>query len=175
MLELLVVMAVMMILMTFMLPAFQSTIRRGKLQGAAQEAAILMRKARFEAVKRNQQVAVSSAFAPRQITLCTNPVGGVCTPPQSLVLAQVDLPTGIEVVPGASTAPFPPDVPGGFTASTVVYQSNGSVAQEGSMEFTDRNNNRLRVVVNPRATARIEMQKWETDDFYPADEKVWKF
>ncbi len=166
MLELLVVMAVMMILMTFMLPVFQSTIRRAKLQGAAQEAVILLRKARFEAVKRNRGVAVTvNRIVPRQVTLFVDEnSNGVFNSPQDSVLAQFDLPTGID----ATATGFVGD-------NAAVYQSNGSVVETGEMEFTDRNGNRLQVAVNPKATARVELKKWETDNFYAADEKVWKF
>lgn len=165
-LELIVVMAVMMVLMAALLPAFQSTLRRTKLQGAAQEAAILMRKARFEAVKRNRGVAVTvNRIVDRQVTVFVDQnSNGVFNPPQDMVLTQFDLPSGIN----ATAERFHGD-------NAAVYLSNGSVVKIGSMEFTDRNGNRLRVYVEPEATARVEMRKWEDGDFYAADEKVWKF
>src|SRR5215207_7950975 len=53
--EVLVVMVILMILMVFAFPALQGYVRRGKIEGAAKQTALLLRSARMAALKTGGQ------------------------------------------------------------------------------------------------------------------------
>lgn len=194
MIEMLVVLALMALLMTFAIPSLLTTLRQGKVRGAANEAATLMRLARLEAIKRSCPTLVRILPAdggnPQRlegIVDCDSngvqddgipPLVGVVLPARVSFLAPPDL-AGV-----ASVAGFSPDPNDPAAANVAIFRGDGSVPELGAFRFGDQAGNFLEVRVEPAATARIEVRKCllctdaDVDDDWKAngdDGKAWKW
>jgi len=172
MIEMLVVLALMALLMTFAIPSLLTTLRQGKIRGAANEAATLMRLARLEAIKRScpTLVRILPAAKPNPQRLegivdCNSdgiqdagipPLVGVTLPARVSFLAPPNI-AGV-----ASVDHFSPDPADGAAAAVAIFLGDGSVDKTGAFRFGDQAGNFLEVRVEPTATARIEVRKCTT-------------
>lgn len=170
--EMLVVLALSVILVFLSLPALQTTVRQAKMRGFAQEMTVMMRQARLDAIK-------SSAQAVVRIVLPTpaDPIGKLmafsdrdgdgklgATEP---VLGALELPSG--VLFKDPLGKLDKDSVSGFSANAddsggpnvALFQRDGSIAAVGAFRLGDELENYLEVRVEPAATARIEVHKWQ--------------
>lgn len=169
--ELLVVMTLMLILMTLAVPVIWSTVRQGKIRGAASEVSTLMRRARLEAIKNSCPAIVRTVDAvgnePARVEAfadCTQPMDGEPDADRP-ILGTIHLPNGVRFM-------APPDVAGKDSidllsdnpadpsgAKVAIFQGDGSVDETGAFRLGDDLGNFLEVRVAPAATARIELRK----------------
>jgi type IV fimbrial biogenesis protein FimT len=170
--EMLVVLALVAILMFISAPAIYNAVRQSKLRGITQEVTTLMRQARLDAIKSSAQAVVKIVPAD-----ATNPIPSVqafsdrnadgLLSAGEPVLATFPLPKGVtfmapdSTVDAASVSGFSPDPGGGGLAKIALFQRDGSVTAVGAFRFADQNQNFLEVRVDPIATARIEVHKWQ--------------
>jgi prepilin-type N-terminal cleavage/methylation domain-containing protein len=165
--EMLVVLALLMILMLFAVPALMTSMRQGKIRGITNQTANLMRLARLEAIRRSCQtiVKMDETDPPRMEGFTDCDKDGV---------ADADLPTlGSFPLPNGVRFLAPPNLegkdsveglsvdPGGGAANVAIFLPNGSIQGNipGGFRFGDESGNFLEVWVDPPATARIEIHK----------------
>lgn len=201
MIEVLVVMVILMILMVAAFPALQGYVRRGKIEGAAKQTALLLRSARMAALKTGGQrvpgALGSGSWTARTVVrldpvrrevlafvdldddsgnpgsdLEYNPVDGEPRQDTDHLLGRFPLPTDVEI--GFNLLTASPD-----GTRVAVFLSDGSIDKIGAFRFEDSRGNRLEVRVEPRATARVEVRKWDVDenDWLANGErgKTWSF
>jgi prepilin-type N-terminal cleavage/methylation domain-containing protein len=182
--EVLVVLVLLMVLMVFAFPAIQGMVRRGKIEGTARQTSVLLQSARLAALKAGGQKATTplgaTSWSARTVVrvdpatrevvafvdvndsagspgsdLVFNPVAGENRGDTDTLLGRVSLPNHVLI-----------DAPDGLTAGAdgvpiAVFLSDGSIDRSGAFRFSDRNGNRLEVRIEPRATARVELRKWD--------------
>lgn len=187
MIEALVVMVILMILMVFAFPALQGYVRRGKIEGAAKQTALLLRSARMAALKSGGQrvagglggaswtartvvrldpvrreviafVDLDDAAGDPGSDLEYNPVDGEPRTETDNLLGRFPLPTHVEIGAFDGFTNRPDGTP------VAVFLSDGSIDRTGAFRFEDSRGNRLEVRVEPRATARVEVRKWDEDE-----------
>ena len=162
--ELLVVLAVGMILALMSYPELAKYYTRMQLEGTTQQLALIMQRARYQAIKTGQQTTVCADTANRRIL-----------PGPTMPLPQVDLPKAVSFGgPGSQPAVTLTVVPNCFA-----FNSDGSASEAGSFRLVDNHANYLEVRVDPQATARVQVRKWnETDSqWYVRGEggKAWEW
>jgi prepilin-type N-terminal cleavage/methylation domain-containing protein len=186
-LEALVVVAIMGIIVTLGFPAIQMFIHRSKIEGIARSTGLLMKEARFEAIKRGVPVIVRAdqvepviiAFADvdGDLTFLPDPANPD-TRASDYEIRRYRLPAGVTFdAPGAQAKVF------GFTAlpalpwNGAVYETNGSIRDLGAIRFGDQRGNYLEVRVEPEATARVSLRKWDGASWWAQGEgdKTWEW
>lgn len=174
--ELLVIIAIIMILALFTWPALHKMIIRSKLQGFATEVSSALNRARLESVKRSVPAVVRLDFATDELVVFVDVDGdGAFTPDPGVAqgLADFELlrrprPSRI-VFAGPLNGVEGTDTVDGFTVNPednslprqAVFNPDGSVADVGGFRFADVRGNVLEVRVEPQATARVELRKWD--------------
>jgi prepilin-type N-terminal cleavage/methylation domain-containing protein len=182
--EVLVVLVLLMVLMVFAFPAIQGMVRRGKIEGTARQTSVLVQSARLAALKAGGQKATAplggTSWSSRAVVrldpatrelvafvdvndaagnpgsdLLFNPVAGEKRGDTDTLLGRVALPNHVLI-----------DTSDGLTVGSdgvpvAVFLSDGSIDRSGAFRFRDRNGNRLEVRIEPRATARVELRKWD--------------
>lgn len=158
--ELVVVLTILGIVLLLALPNLLSIHARRELEGSAERAAVLLRKARYDAIRDGRAVTVAldagqqSLFIDRDGDLALDAVergGGV-----------VRLPRGVS--PGGPSADA--DAVAGFTAlpggRAAVFEPNGSLRGDGgAFRIHDTRQNHLEVRVAHPATAAVELRFWQ--------------
>lgn len=179
--EMLVVMALMIVLMAIALPTLMTTMRAGKLRGVANQAAVLMRLARLDAIKHSAQgivyIVPSAPGQPGRIEAFSDRNSNGAQEADEPILGTFVLPNGVDfVAPGglvgaASVLDLTADADGG--PNEAVFQRDGSILATGAFRIGDVPGNFLEVRIEPRATARVEVRKCLacTD---PADSDDWQ-
>jgi prepilin-type N-terminal cleavage/methylation domain-containing protein len=190
--ELFVVLAILAVAMGLGIPAIQNLIIRSRTEGFAREAGVLMQRARLEAIKMNRDGVVHLDTGNRQLVAFIdvdrdgtfNPNPGAPFRTADYVLARLDLPANVEF-----RAPVGDPVVDGFTAVTVdsggvraaVFQPDGSVPALGAFRVADVRDNFLEVRVEPAATGRVQVRKWQDDEWLSSvdpsadDPKPWRW
>jgi prepilin-type N-terminal cleavage/methylation domain-containing protein len=208
--EAIIVVAIISIIASIGLPALLHMVHRSKIEGIARQTAVLMRKARLEAIKQNVQTVVEINTVTGEITAFADVDGAAAgAPPDGFYNAIVgeargetdyfigtpyikpervnfDFPPMDLLEPRAST--FENLLSDGFPDAIAIFQPNGSILNTGAIRFGDNRGNFLEVRVDPAATARIQIRKWNEavinasafDDpnhwFSPGDENLpWKW
>lgn len=182
--ELLVVIAIVMVLATFSWPALHKMIIRSKLHGFAIEVSSAMNRARLESVKRSVPAVVRLDFETDEVVVFVDVDGdGAFTPDATVAqgLADFELlrrprPPRIAFA-GPDDGEEGADTVNGFTPNPeddtlpnqAVFNPDGSVSQAGGFRFADHRGNILEVRVEPPATARIELLKYDPDWDDPED------
>lgn len=162
--EMLVVMALMIILLLFAVPALQTTMRQGKLRSAATDATSLMRLARLEAIRRSCTTLVRIVESPPQVEGFTDCDEDGKADDDKPILGRFPLATGVHLMAPPnlegkdSVEGFSAD-PNGGDANVAIFQPDGSIDEIGGFRFGDDVGNFLEVWVEPEATARIEIRK----------------
>ena len=191
-LEIMVVVAVVGIVALMGLPALQNMILRSKHEGAARRISMLIHQAKMEAVKQSVSTVVAidptadsvSAFAD------VNADGDFKFDPDSSadyrttdyrIGATFSLPAGVSFAAhdGTSDAKVADgflDVPWSGT-NVAVFDSDGSVRVLGAFRTGDLEGNFLEVRVEPQATARVEVRKWDGAEYLAQGDKgkTWKW
>jgi len=169
--ELLVVMAVAAVLMFISMPVLMTTLRASKMRGVAQEATVLMRQARLDAIKTSAQAVVRLVPATP-----AEPIGRIEAfsdrnadgklDAGEPVLGRVELPSRVSFKePGGGTdkssvTGFTDNPEDATMPNVALFQRDGAIAAIGAFRFGDDSDNFLEVRVAPAATARIEVRKW---------------
>lgn len=166
--EALIVMTVLVIVATLGFPALQNLIHRGRIQGIAQETATLMQEARLEAIKRSAPAVVSIDPATGKVTGFLDldrsgdfnsgdrQLGQYSLPQQVSFSSPTD--SGAASIDGfANTTSSNP----AYAADLAIFRPDGSADDTGAFRFGDRRGNYLEVRVDPAATARIRIRKWD--------------
>ena len=182
--ELLVMMTVMLVLVALGIPALQIALHESKMRGIAQEVSILMRQARLDAIKTSAQAVVQIvpptgagdpghvlAFSDRDSDKklgATEPVLANLPLPNGVVFEDCNNNTGAGSVDGLSVDPN-----GG--PNMAIFQRDGSITDIGGFRLNDPYNNCMEIHVEPAATARIEVHKWNGTKYVPAGDngKAW--
>jgi prepilin-type N-terminal cleavage/methylation domain-containing protein len=182
--EMLVVLALMLVLVALGLPALQNVLHQAKIRGIAQEVTMLMRQARIEAVKGPSRAVVqivppTGPGVPGHVRAFADANSDGRLDPAETVLGDFTLPTGVTFADSSgnvdknSVDGFSTDPDGG--PAIVIFQRDGSVADIGGFRFADPYDNFLEIHVEPAATARIQVRKFETAKYVPSGDngKAW--
>ena len=161
--ELLVVLAIGMILALVSYPELAKYYTRSQLEGTTQQLALMLQKARFQAIRTNQTTSICADTAAKQVT------GSIGTTPN----AWLTLPKAVSFgAPSPQLAITLVVTPNCFT-----FNPDGSTGEVGSFRVVDNNANYLEVRVDPQATARVQVRKWNETDlaWYTRDQggKAW--
>lgn len=176
-LELLVILGVMGVLMSFGLPAFLGMINRSQLLGTTREVASLLRSARIEAVRRGLPTVVRPNAAGDGLVMFVNDERdaqgrfsnldldasereiGHLTLPRRVVAAAPAADNVLNTFTG--TAPSPPFAPN-LTIPGAVFMPDGSALAEGAFRFADgEERNFFEVRLAPRFTGRVNVLKYD--------------
>lgn len=191
--ELLVVLALFAIVLALGYPAIQNLIHRSKLEGYGNQIDTLLQHARLEAVRRSTPTVVfvdppnGEVFAFVDINGANpgDPPDGLYQPddtkPQGTVdfrIAELPLPTGVTF-----TGPGSQPAVAGFTAvpsaplNRAIFNIDGSLRDTGAFRLADNRDNYLEVAVEPAATARVDLRKWDGSQWRAQGEnnEVWKW
>ena len=165
--EMLVVMALMLILMTLGIPPLQNALRQSKMRGMIQEISVAMRLARIDAIKTSSQgiVQIVPSTAPDKPALVrafSDRDSDGRLGANELVLASFVLPTGVSF---DSADKFSVDPAGG--PNMAIFLRDGSIDTIGGFRISDPYENHREVRVGPAATARIEVRKFENGKYVP--------
>jgi prepilin-type N-terminal cleavage/methylation domain-containing protein len=164
--ELLVVMVLIGIIAAFGVPALLATIHRAKVEGAVREAAGVVRTARLEAVKRGVPAGVVAQLAEGRLVLFLDASQTNDFAAGDPVLRDYVLPARVDFrAPDAGgddsqiVFGFNTDGSNGW----VLFSSDGSADATGALRVGDVRGNFLELRVDPRATGRVEIRKWDAD------------
>ena len=168
-------------------PALQQFIHRSKILGSAQTAGTLMREARFEAIRRGAPCVVHPDGATNEIVAYVDVNGDLEFNPDptettfratDYELRRYRLPSGVSFTsPGAQPVVF------GFTAlpteplNGAVFESDGSIRDLGGLRIADQRGNYLEARVQPAASARVSIRKWDGANWLAQGEgdKTWEW
>jgi len=178
-LEVLVVLAVLGIALTFGLPSLTQLITRSKLEAEARETSTLLQRARLEAIKRRVQTVVLADPAAGTLTafadvdgataddppdLELNPVAGELARDTDYTIRTIDVSARVQMAgPGAQPAieGLTLDPSGNRVA---VFLPTGAAVSVGSLRFADTAGfNFLEVRIEPAGTGRVAIRKWNRD------------
>lgn len=175
--EALITLIIMAIIMMLVAPSIQNMIRSSKLEAVTRQTSQFVQLARLEAVKRSVPAIVQVDGDSGEIIAFAdvdgvndgdppdgvfNPVSGVPPGQTDYLLGRGSMPTGISL-----SAPTSQNAIDGLTlvgADRVVrILPDGSADAVGAYRFGDQRGNFLEVRVEPRATARVAVRKWDED------------
>ncbi len=182
--ELLVVMAVMLALVALGIPALQLALHESKMRGITQQVTVLMRQARLDAIKTSAQAVVQIVPSTGDgdpghvLAFSDRNSDGMLTDGEP-VLGNFPLPTGVAFsdcggntdknsIDGLSLDPN-----GG--PNMAIFRNDGSIAAIGGFRFDDPYGNCMEIHVEPAATARMEVRKWNGSAYVTAGDngKAW--
>ncbi len=186
-LEVFVVLAIIGLVSSLAFPALQQFIHRNKILGIARSAGMLMREARYEAIKRGVPCLVRADGATGEVIAFADVDGDLTFNPDPLEttfratdyeLRRYALPSGI-----AFDGPLAQPPVFGFTGipglpwNAAVFQTDGSIRTLGGIRFGDQRGNYLEVRVEPAATARVWVRKWDGANWLAQAEggKTWEW
>jgi prepilin-type N-terminal cleavage/methylation domain-containing protein len=180
--ELMIVMIILVVIGFMSFGALQRVMIRSRLEGGARQISVFMQQARLEAIKFNTRVVVRADYVNRSFSGFrdnlglpnnTRDVGELAVGPEDGVPlpAMIDFaaPGGFPVVEG-----FDEDA---GVAGYTVFLGDGSVEEPGALRIADRRGNFLEIQVKPKATARVELRKFDGAAFRAQGElgKSWTF
>ena len=150
--EMLIVLALMGVLLLLTAPTLVTLMHRSRIEGSAQQVAILLRQMRFEAIKRSTPVEVRLSDP----TTAATAIGPM-----------VRLATGVTF--DSTLDPRCID--------SLSLQPNGGVNTDRAFCLADRYGNQMMVYVWPKATAQVRLLKKENGDFQPQGQggQAWQF
>jgi len=195
--ELLVVIALIGIMAAMAAPNFLRLVQRSKLTGITQETSLLMRMARDYAIRYNTETVVRADLTTNEIIAFVdvdgvllgdpgdrvfNPIAGQPHRSTDWELARYELPSHVTFdAPAADPPPYDGNPVWDFTTvngeQVAVFQPNGSADNRGAIRFADPFGNFLQVHVEPAATGRVRIEKFNDDDvawyFRNENDKPW--
>jgi len=159
--ETLLMLVILGLVVTLGLPALRETIQRAKFVGFVETTSAMMQKARFTAIKENQNTVVLADTTRSEILAFIDVPQGTDPPNRAFdagetILGRMPLPLHILLAaPGTET------VVDFSVADGPVFRPDGSVEEAGGIRFGDDRGNFLELRIDPPATSRIEIRKWE--------------
>jgi len=165
--EMLVVMALMLALVAIGIPSLQNALHQSKMRGMVQEITVALRLARIDAIKTSSQgiVQVVPSTAPDEpavVRAFSDRDSDGKLGANEKVLASFVLPTGVTF---DSADKFSADPDGG--PNMAIFLRDGSIDRIGGFRISDPYGNQMEVYVEPKATARIEVRKFENGKYVP--------
>jgi prepilin-type N-terminal cleavage/methylation domain-containing protein len=175
MVELLVVLAILILAVTLAVPPLWNMIVRSKLEGATRELGAMIQRGRLEAVRRSAQVVIAVdpatsqvfAFADRNGITMNDPPDGIYDPVAGQAAGNTDYALGQWFLPKrvSLVAPEGQSAIDGLTTigtnQVVLLAPDGSVNASGAYRLGDARGNFLEVRIEPQATARVSVRKWD--------------
>ena len=180
--ELLVVGAMLALLMGLGFPALQNLIVRSRLEGLSREASQTLQRARILAIQRRAPAVAHLDPVTDQLVvfldlndedgnlgleasdLLFNPITGAATGTTDYEIARIDMPQ--RVAPGAPAGEI---TVSGLTPvgseQRAVFDPDGTLRDVGGFRFADERGNFLELRIEPAATARIQLRKWDGTDW----------
>ena len=144
--ELLIVLALMGMMTGFLMVNFPQMIARTRILTSAQQVGALFQRTRLEAVRRNEAGEVTIVGNRAQATIGT-------------LRFETRLESGVEF-----RAPAGEDVVDGFGADgKVLFRIDGTVQEKGAFRLAGDRNYFVEVRIDPPATARVEILKWDAN------------
>ena len=127
-------------------------IHRSRIEGSAQQVAVLVRQSRFEAIKRS---------SPLEVRVSDEKTAATAFGPM------VRLATGVKF-----DATLDAKCVGSLT-----LQPSGGASDNGAFCLTDMYGNQMMIDVRPKATAQVQLLKWQNGDFVAQGEggQAWQF
>ena len=181
--ELVIVVAIVLFIMAIGYPLLHNLIIRGKLEGAVCEIAMLLQQAKLEAIKRSVPTVIRVDTAGREIISfadvngpsLTDPPDGIYNPVAGQPEHGTDYPIrpALKLAKGTDfQAPLAEPVVEGFTTvgseQVAIFQSDSSMQDDNAIRIANGRSNFLEVRVAPKATARVELRKWNGSAFQAA-------
>lgn len=159
-LELVVTVAVFAVVALLTVPNLLSLNARRNLEGTAEQTAVLLRKARYDAIRSGRAVEVTLDAGRRSVFVDLD--GDRVFDPVEMRQGVVRLPRGVD--PGGPAADA--DAVTGFTLDggvrVAVFEPTGSLQGDGgAFRFGDRRRNFIEVRVSEPATGFVELRKWQ--------------
>lgn len=178
-LEVTLIVAVLGLLVLFGMPALQNLLVRSELEGVVRTTATSFQQARFESIRSGDGGVVRVDFPSRQVLAFVDANGdNLFQPATDKLLGRVTLPKAVsfETPDGSPVVDgFDSDATGGWA----VMLADGSIRKSGAFRFADIRGNFLEVRVEPVATARVQVLKWDDDarDWYAQGQggKSWQW
>ncbi len=191
-LEIMVVVAIIGIVSLMGLPALQNFILRSKHEGAARQISMLMLRAKMEAVKQGVSTVVAVDTTEKTVVAFADvnddgefkfdpavgadyrttdyQIGGTFKLPAGVIFAAHDGTDADKVADGFVSA-------GWSDTNVAVFNSDGSVPEDGAFRTGDLEGNYLEVRVKPKATARVRILKWDGAEYLAQGEKgkTWRW
>lgn len=174
--ELLVVLAIAALVLTLSIPALLDLVARQRLEGEARELTLLLRRARQEALTRGLPAVVErdggdfQAFVDLHGPALTDPPDGLFNPVGGQPFRATDFEIGRQPLDdevaneGPSSAPGTSGLTGVGGEAKAVFDPDGSIRDTGSFFFADVRGNYLEVRIEPRATGRVALYKYDPVD-----------
>ena len=172
--ELLIVLAIAALLLTFGIPALNKLIARSKLEGQARMLSVLVGRARNEAVTLGVETVVVLdgdaffAFADLDGAGASDPPDGLFNPvagnPHRTTDWRLDHQPLDQVVTVAGPSGQPAVaglVNAGRADGRIIFNPDGSLFSTGGIRLSDPRGNHLEVAVGPRATGQVTLLKWD--------------
>lgn len=159
-LELLVSLTILSLILLLTVPAFFSYNARRKLEGTAEQAAVLLRKARYDAITRGSAVMVAADVG--QGVLFLDRDGDQVLDPVEHLDGVVRLPTGLGFGGPASDSAGVVGFEAMGGSRVALFEPNGSLRSDsGAFRLHDDRDNFLEVRVTDPATALVVLRKWQ--------------
>ncbi|HBL29259.1 MAG TPA: hypothetical protein DD490_20705 [Acidobacteria bacterium] len=169
MIELLVTLAVLSLIMAFSYPHIIGMLTRIKIEGTARETVSLLRAARLQAVRRSCYGVVTIDPATKEIMAFADlDRDGVFDDGSDITISRVRLPKQLSFkdengdIDFDSIEGLDANVDGALTlpSQEVIYRSDGSVLDTGAIRLADHRGNILEVNVDPAATGKVQIRKY---------------
>jgi prepilin-type N-terminal cleavage/methylation domain-containing protein len=191
-LELLIILAVFAVVLGMGWPALHRMIIRSKLQGFTNNLSITLGRARFEAIRSGEgegagrtvvvAITATEVFGYIDANLADFSAGSdlIYNPPAAprprqddTTLVRFPMPVGLRL-----EAPPTQDAIKDFTVGpggrVAVFEPDGSIRDTGAFRITDGRGNFLEIVVEPAATARVRLRKWDGSRWLESTE-TWEW
>ena len=161
-LESIVMLALLGLLVVMGFPALLNTIHRAKVETTVREAAMELRAARLEAVKRSVPTYVEADLTNDRLVVWRESGDTLGFSDDDELVRQLGLPEGLHFWGPADGAPEGPDATFGLPAENyLTFEANGAADFVGAIRFGDGRDNFLELRVDPPATARVTTRKWD--------------
>lgn len=166
--EVLVVLLIFGVIALLGFPALQNMIARSRLEGTVRQIGNLMQQARYDAIKNSNPVSVRIDTTTRTVTAFrdsrTTGTFGTQDAGEKTVGPEAGLPLPRLVnfaAPGSQPVVYGFHPASPTTFGWVSFETDGSADEQGAFRLGDNRNNYLEIAVEPKATARVEMRKWD--------------
>lgn len=159
------VVAIIGIASALLIPALGKTIRVAKMRGVTTNNESILRRCRYEAIKRGVPCQVNIVTADGELFAFADVHGGDPTlPPDGLFNPITTQPVGAtdyevrrqEMPVGITLEPSD-----GFTGDRIVFEPDGSVREAGAVRVTDTYGNQLEIRITTASASRIEVLKFQ--------------
>lgn len=161
--ELLVTLAVLGVLILIGMPALDRAIYSARVRSAIQDISSQTRAARLEAVKRSRRSYVVADFATNEVVVWREDDGTDTLTAGDALIRRIPL-ARLDFWGPADADPEGPDAVLGFVAQTLTFLPNGAALNAGAFRFGDGRGNFIEVRIEPAATGRVSVRKWNEDD-----------